>query len=193
MVGCLPINLPTISGRNCTHFCKDTLVPMRGKRKSVAVSSRQFTGFCAPAPSGVNCQPTLASGTVSSSATHAGKRTVFGLIYSNSSLRTQTWQRSCPTAPLYAPICAQQAVQKWGRSLFVHRRASLNNVRCQGLGYVDAGPCWEIPLPAWLRVRRAVLRGLKAQPQPQGVDDLQQRCEGGIAAFRQRRIEVAAV
>ena len=63
IVGCLPIRLPTISGRSCTHFCKDTLVPMRGKRKSVAVSSRQFTGFCAPAHSGVNCQPTLASGT----------------------------------------------------------------------------------------------------------------------------------
>ena len=62
IVGCLPIRLPTISGRNCTHFCKDTLVPMRGKRKSVAVSSKQSTGFCAPAHSGVNCQPTLASG-----------------------------------------------------------------------------------------------------------------------------------
>ena len=80
IVGCLPIRLPTISGRNCTHFCKDTLVPMPGKRKSVAVSSKLFTGFCAPAPSGVNCQPTLGSGTASSSATHAGKRTVFGVF-----------------------------------------------------------------------------------------------------------------
>ncbi len=52
MVGCLPLRLSTISGRHCTHFCKDTLVPMPGKRTGVAVSSKQCTGFCAAAPSG---------------------------------------------------------------------------------------------------------------------------------------------
>ena len=87
---------------------------MQGRRKSVAVSSKQFTGFCAPAHSGVNCQPTLASGTVSSSATHAGKRTVFGPTCSNSSRKTRTWQRSCPTVQLYAPICAPRAAPKKG-------------------------------------------------------------------------------
>ena len=116
IVGCLPIRLPTFSGRNCTHFCKDTLVPMRGKRTSVAVSSKQFTGFCAAAHSGVNCQPTLASGTVSSSATHAGKRTVFGPTCSNSSRKTRTWQRSCMTVQLFAPLCAPRAVPKKGAS-----------------------------------------------------------------------------
>ena len=45
IVGCLQRELPTIGGRNCTHFCKDTLVPMWGKRKSVTVSSKQFTGI----------------------------------------------------------------------------------------------------------------------------------------------------
>ena len=88
---------------------------MQGKRIRVDVSLRQFTGFCAPAPSGVNCPTILAGGTVSSSATHAGKRTVFGPICSNSSPKTQAWQRSCPTALLYGPICAQRAAQKKGR------------------------------------------------------------------------------
>ena len=114
IVGCLPKRLPTINGRNSSHSCKNTLVPMRGKKDSVDVSLRQFTGFCAPVPSGVNFPTILASGTVSSSAAHAGKRTVFGPICSTSSPKTQTWQRSCPTALLYAPICAQQAGQKKG-------------------------------------------------------------------------------
>ena len=87
-------------------------MPTQGKRKSVAVVLRQFTGYCAPAASGVNCQTVMASGTVYSSATHAGKRTVSGPTCSNSSPRTQTWQRLCPTALLYAPICAQRAGQK---------------------------------------------------------------------------------
>ena len=78
IVGCLPKRLPTINGRNSSHSCKNILVPVRGKRDSVDVSLRQFTGFCAPAPSGVNFPTILASGTVSSSAAHAGKRTVFG-------------------------------------------------------------------------------------------------------------------
>ena len=33
------------------NSCKVTRVPMQGKRKSVDVSLRQFTGFCTPAPS----------------------------------------------------------------------------------------------------------------------------------------------
>ena len=89
-------------------------MPLRGRRKSVAVSLKQFTGFCAPAPSVVNCQPTLASGTTLSSATRAGKRTVSGPTCSNFSPKTQTWQRSCPTVQLDAPVCAQQAVPKNG-------------------------------------------------------------------------------
>ena len=39
-----------------TFLQGDTLLPTQGKRKSVAVSLRQFTGYCTPAPSGVNCQ-----------------------------------------------------------------------------------------------------------------------------------------
>ena len=66
----------------------------RHKAQSVAVLLRQFTGFCAPAPSGVSCQTVVASGTVYSSATDAGKRTVFRPAYSNSSPRTQTCQSS---------------------------------------------------------------------------------------------------
>ncbi len=88
---------------------------MRGKRKSVVVSSKQFTGFCAPARSGVNCRPIMVSGTAFSSATHAGKRAAFGPTCSYSSPKTRTWQGSCPTAQLYAPICAPRAVPKRGR------------------------------------------------------------------------------
>ena len=56
----------------------------------------------------------------------------------------ESFHRKCPQCPLEGMFWAKLG----SRSLFVHRRASLNNVRCQGLGYVDAGSCWEIPLPS---------------------------------------------
>ena len=88
---------------------------MQGKRKSVEVSARQFTGFGVPTPSGVNCQTIMASGIVFSSARHAGERTVFGPTWLNSSPRTQAWLRACPTVQRYVPIVAQQVGQKRGR------------------------------------------------------------------------------
>ena len=86
-----------------------------GQEEKCPVSPKPLDIFWTPASSGVNCQPTLASGTVSSSATHAGKRTVSGPTCSNSSLKTRTRQRSCPTVQLYSPICAPRAAPKKGR------------------------------------------------------------------------------
>lgn len=44
-----------------------------------------------------------------------------------------------------------------------------------------------------LRAWCGALDGLKAQPQSQGAGDLQEGCQGGVAVFRERGVEVAAV
>lgn len=89
-------------------------MPGQGKRKSVDVSSRRFAGYCAPGPSGVDCLPVLVSGTASSNATYAGKRMMIAPTCSNSSPKTQTWQRSYRTVQQCAPISAQQSGRKRG-------------------------------------------------------------------------------
>ena len=57
----------------------------------------------------------MVSGTAFSSATHSGKRAAFGRdMFNHVRPFRRTWQMSCPTAQLYAPICAPRAVPKRG-------------------------------------------------------------------------------